>query len=324
MNMHDGVLILEPANTTPGGVGSYRLFAVCSAHSMLVASILVFGGFPGHPMNPTVLPSIPTWILFILPDDYRDHTSCMSESQRYEQTRGDQFNNSHTQNGNGKKAKKQSPQEAWMALIQRASQSASPDLKHYMNQISMLDNVPRKEKQFRNFTSNSLNLRGRQATTVVEALWKYLSDLRNEQRQQAEAEKKKDAEAKQQQQPKTEEDTTKDDETAQEKPTTAEHQRQDKNQSSSSESAAVANTPSESSSKLTPKKVRKTMKKVLKKSEKKSMKIKELRSAILRALDLDKLAKEKLKVLLQQQLEDPSTRKKIKVDGKIVTLVSKE
>ena len=275
-------------------------------------------------MNPTVLPSIPTWILFILPDDYRDHTSCMSESQRYEQTRGDQFNNSHTQNGNGKKAKKQSPQEAWMALIQRASQSASPDLKHYMNQISMLDNVPRKEKQFRNFTSNSLNLRGRQATTVVEALWKYLSDLRNEQRQQAEAEKKKDAEAKQQQQPKTEEDTTKDDETAQEKPTTAEHQRQDKNQSSSSESAAVANTPSESSSKLTPKKVRKTMKKVLKKSEKKSMKIKELRSAILRALDLDKLAKEKLKVLLQQQLEDPSTRKKIKVDGKIVTLVSKE
>ena len=66
------------------------------------------------------------------------------------------------------------------------------------------------------------------------------------------------------------------------------------------------------------------MKKVLKKSEKKSMKIKELRSAILRALDLDKLAKEKLKVLLQQQLEDPSTRKKIKVDGKIVTLVSKE
>ena len=168
MNMHDGVLILEPANTTPGGVGSYRLFAVCSAHSMLIVSILVFGGFPGHPMNPTVLPSIPTWILFILPDDYRDHTSCMSESQRYEQTRGDQFNNSHTQNGNGKKAKKQSPQEAWMALIQRASQSASPDLKHYMNQISMLDNVPRKEKQFRNFTSNSLNLRGRQATTVVE------------------------------------------------------------------------------------------------------------------------------------------------------------
>jgi hypothetical protein len=44
--------------------------------------------------------------------------------------------------------------------------------------MSTLDNVPRKEKPFYNFTANSLNLRGKSGEATVSEIWKYLNEKR--------------------------------------------------------------------------------------------------------------------------------------------------
>ena len=44
--------------------------------------------------------------------------------------------------------------------------------------MSTLDNVPRKEKPFYNFTANSLNLKNKHGSEIVSQIWKFLSDRR--------------------------------------------------------------------------------------------------------------------------------------------------
>ena len=91
--------------------------------------------------------------------------------------------------GGGKSKKKQSPQEAWMDLLQSSVESAPPAIQsHLRHMVTTLDNIPRKEKQFRNFAMNSLNLgRGAQASQVLDAIWKHLSQQRGKQKQEREA-----------------------------------------------------------------------------------------------------------------------------------------
>eukprot|EP00541_Cyclophora_tenuis_P008953 CAMPEP_0116557090 /NCGR_PEP_ID=MMETSP0397-20121206/9046_1 /TAXON_ID=216820 /ORGANISM="Cyclophora tenuis, Strain ECT3854" /LENGTH=218 /DNA_ID=CAMNT_0004082507 /DNA_START=76 /DNA_END=732 /DNA_ORIENTATION=- len=217
----------------------------------------------------------------------------MTEAERYEKT---------LYKGKKKKAKK-TPQEAWMDLIAEASNSAPSSLQAYMCRLSMLGNVPRKEKQFRNFTSNSLNLRGNQAQ-IVQSLWKYLSDLRAT--QQAEQQSKQQQQQQQQHTP----DETIDRHVC---PTVKE---------AKMEKVGHVESPKKASSELTCKSVRKTVRKLLKKAPKRSMKIKALRSAVRDALGLDnnnnKTTKKKLKEMLTNELNTDS--KRIKVDGKLVTL----
>lgn len=105
-------------------------------------------------------------IVFIfVPDDYRAHTSCVTEVERYEK---------RTPKKNGKVP----PQQLWMELIADSIQIAPAHLQSYVRTMSTLDNVPRKEKPFYNFTANSLNLKNKHGSEIVSEIWKFLSDCR--------------------------------------------------------------------------------------------------------------------------------------------------
>jgi hypothetical protein len=101
-------------------------------------------------------------------DDYRKHTSCVTEVERYEKRAP-------------RKNSKVSPQQMWMDLITSSVETAPTHLKSHMRTMSILNNVPRKEKAFYNFTANSLNLRGKSGEATVSEIWIYLNGLRGKQ-----------------------------------------------------------------------------------------------------------------------------------------------
>lgn len=118
-------------------------------------------------------------------DDYRVHTSCVSEAQRYEKTvyRGG--------GGGGGKAKL-GPQERWNATIARAALPGAspavppppPDAMRCVGALVEMDNVPRKERQFMNFAANSLRgiVPGGRREAVVREVWGYLAATRDAER----------------------------------------------------------------------------------------------------------------------------------------------
>lgn len=80
-----------------------------------------------------------------------------------------------------KKNGKVPPQQLWMELIADSIPMAPTLLQSYIRTMSTLDNVPRKEKPFYNFTANSLNLKNKHGSGIVSEIWKYLSDCRRNQ-----------------------------------------------------------------------------------------------------------------------------------------------
>lgn len=180
-----------------------------------------------------------------------------------------------------------------MDLIEESAVDAPPGLKPHLELLATLGNVPRKEKQFRNFTANSLNLRGRNES-IVNDVWKHLSALRqkeNDARKKVEdAKKAEDAIEKQR----------KEEEEAEQKAKEEPSDDESKNELPSS------------------KKLRKTVKKILKK-EKSSVKIKLLRTKVCDELGLDKSLKKKLKKFLKAELQADDS--KIKIDGELVQLI---
>lgn len=230
-------------------------------------------------------------------DDYRAHTSCISEAERYE----------------GKLAKKptkRNPQQEWMNVVETCVDTAPPHLKSYMRTMAGLDNIPRKEKQFRNFTANSLNLRGKNESIVGE-IWELLKAEREKRQQQKEQQQ-------QQQQKESKEDdekTTKQDATIE----------KTKEPLPSTESAMTKDSKSDNNNKvsddeLDPKVVQKAMKKALKKAPNQSMKLKELRNLLGEKLGLPKSAKKQLKKLLETAPLSLN-KTKVKVDGKMISLI---
>mmetsp|Transcript_3439 Transcript_3439/g.3873 ORF Transcript_3439/g.3873 Transcript_3439/m.3873 type:complete len:252 (+) Transcript_3439:98-853(+) len=208
-------------------------------------------------------------------DDYRSHTSCISEAERYEKKLA--------------KPKKRNPQEDWMLLIENCASHAPSHLRHYISTMSSLDNIPRKEKQFVNFASNSLQLRGSNKK-IVDEIWNFLK----QEREKCIAEKQKQA----QQVVKEKEevvvvvsDTIQDASTDYDKST---------------------------SSIIDVKKVNKITKKTLKKAPNKSMLMKELRKLVGKKLGLPKSAKKQLKMILLETAKTSDS--KIKIDGKIICL----
>jgi hypothetical protein len=105
------------------------------------------------------------FVLYVVADDYRAHTSCITEVERYEKRAP-------------KKNGKVPPQQLWMELITNSIPTAPVHLQSYMRSMSTLDNVPRKEKPFYNFTANSLNLKNKHGSEIVSQIWKFLSDCR--------------------------------------------------------------------------------------------------------------------------------------------------
>jgi hypothetical protein len=65
-----------------------------------------------------------------------------------------------------------------MEVLAASIDTAPAHLRSYIKTMSMLDNVPRKEKPFYNFTSNSLNLKGGSGKGIVAEIWSYLCDKR--------------------------------------------------------------------------------------------------------------------------------------------------
>jgi cell growth-regulating nucleolar protein len=225
-------------------------------------------------------------ISFYHVDDYRAHTSCISEAERYEGKLA-------------KKPKKRNPQQEWTDLVEACVDTAPGHLKSYMRTMAGLDNIPRKEKQFRNFTANSLSLRGSNESIVGE-IWNVLKTEREKRQKEREKQQKEQKERDEKAKEVREIDTAK-----------------------KLEEKSSAGEPSAQSGEvnLDPKTVHKAMKKALKKAPNKSMKLKELRKLLGEKLGLPRSANKRLKKLLQTEPGLSSKTSKIKVDGKIIMLV---
>mmetsp|Transcript_18830 Transcript_18830/g.35128 ORF Transcript_18830/g.35128 Transcript_18830/m.35128 type:complete len:221 (-) Transcript_18830:810-1472(-) len=217
-------------------------------------------------------------------DDYRKHTSCLTEAERYEKKAA-------------KSSSKRNPQQEWMDIVESCASSAAPHLRSYMETMAGLDNIPRKEKQFINFTSNSLNLRGSNKK-IVDEIWNCLKQERERRSAEKEKQQQKEQEQKQLEKQKKQES---------EKQVVSEKQASEK----TSEKVTVKMGGEELSIDL--KKVHKATKKVLKKAPNHSMKLKELRKLLGKELGLPKSAKKRLKKVL-------TSNKKVKVDGKMISL----
>lgn len=98
-------------------------------------------------------------------DSYLQHSTCMSEAERYE---------GHLYQA----PKKRSAQDAWSDVVEgSAGDGAAPaELAPLLPRLAALDNVPRNEKKFKNFVGNSLNLCD---AGLVARLWAYLAAKRD-------------------------------------------------------------------------------------------------------------------------------------------------
>ena len=99
-------------------------------------------------------------------DEYASHTSCISESQKYE---GKLY--VHKENKGDVK------QQTWLAGVQRRLE-ASPgqgQLRQYIERLMAYDNLPRKRAKFINFAKNSLNLKA-DREGIAEQLWDIVEE----------------------------------------------------------------------------------------------------------------------------------------------------
>lgn len=188
-----------------------------------------------------------------------------------------------------------------MDVVESIVATAPSNLKSYLQTMAGLDNIPRKEKQFRNFTVNSLGLRGRDEAVVGE-IWKLLKKERDTRQEQ----KDKEREQKQQQRKGNEEERAR-----------AEEAKNTKAGENSDNETMQQTAPDEIVDK---KKVSKALKKALQKAPNRSMKLKVLRKQLSDQLGLSKKAKKQLKQLLLQAPTE-SKKSKIVVDGKIISLI---
>jgi hypothetical protein len=205
------------------------------------------------------------------------------------------------------KSKKQTPQEAWMDLLQSSVDTAPSGIKSYLQQMVQLDNIPRKEKQFRNFATNSLNLRGGQAKNILDSIWNHLNDQREKMKKaKAEADqmKQQKKEEKQQSTTKDESNPTKDEDSKKEDDVShKEVSDEDKKDKANLDKALY-------------KDVKKATKKLLKKAEGRSMKYKSLQKALREKMGVPK---DKLKEAMEQVIAHEA--KKFQMEGKNIKLV---
>lgn len=184
-----------------------------------------------------------------------------------------------------------------MDLLADSVAEAPTHLRQHLSEISTRDNVPRKEKQFRNFVANSMRI----SKSTVDQIWNLLNELKDKQ-QAAKEEQKKLAEEsqKKEESPKPEKA-----ETVSSKSSPA----SDTTKSDEKESSTTEKLPSSEE-------LKKAMKKILKKEKDKTMPIKTLRKAVCAKYGLEKKGKKHMRKLLKEHLAG----KKFVVDGKVVRL----
>ena len=250
-------------------------------------------------------------------DTYRSHTSCVTEAERYEKTVYRGVRKADADGGNVK-GKKLNPQELWNAVIQEAAErkgEAEQIVRQYLEPLSNCENVPRKEKQFRNFTANSLKIRNNDA--LVGKIWEFLEKIRGEKRGEAdtfaEEEAKKKEMVKRELKEKEEEEQRKREE-EKKKSEPAKRKRGEEEEEEEVEEEEESDNDEEKSSK----KDQKIVKKLLKKQAGNSMKLSELfakfeeKKGVAPGFGKSEFA-ERLKMM-----------KRIAVDGKLVSLKEKQ
>jgi hypothetical protein len=215
--------------------------------------------------------------------------------------------------GKGKHGnKKKSPQEMWVELLAASGAEAPAHLRHYMSDLSTCDNVPRKEKQFKNFVANSMKI----PKHTVQEIWDILKQ-RKEEDQQRQSVAKEQIQNTENEQTKSEQGPTGGDA---ESGDSAEAMSADKaeqgetavtmgNSREQSENDADVKLPS-------PDEIKKVMKKILKKEKGNAMPFKSLRKAVCSKYGVEKKGKKQMKKLLTDNLSG----KKFVVDGKVVRL----
>lgn len=248
----------------------------------------------------------------------------MTEVERYEK-RGDNASS----NGQ-KKGGKKSPQEAWMDLVASSVDVAPAHLKSQLSIIAGLDNVPRKEKQFRNFATNSLNLRGNNSrgANVVSEIWTLLKSRHQQAQEDRKKVEEQQALEKQSKNNNKTENGGKSELLSKEiSESNATAQVSSENESSTeSPGAAVDVETAEPMDKvvapeiITEKTVRKAMKTVLKKSN--SLSTKHLRKAVQRHIGASKSNKKAIKLMISQNLKNGNekTSQTFILEGKTVSL----
>lgn len=196
-----------------------------------------------------------------------------------------------------------------MDLLQTSVSSAPSGIKSHLQQMVQLDNVPRKEKQFRNFAMNSLKLRGDHGKRVLDSIWNHLNEQREKMKKT-----KSEAEQAKQQKKEGKEQSTKDEDTK---------ELETKKQTPEKESteAVVASTEvsdedRQGVDKALYKDVKKAAKKMLKKAKGQSMKYKSVQKELRERMGV---SKKKLKATMEHLVAKES--KKFRLEGKQLKLV---
>ncbi|XP_023655728.1 cell growth-regulating nucleolar protein [Paramormyrops kingsleyae] len=119
-------------------------------------------------------------------DDYKSHTQCISEDQKY--------------GGKGFEAKSKKgdvKQQQWIQRIHEAMNKPgiNPKLKDVLNQVSSYENVPRKKAKFQNWMKNSLKIH---STALQDQVWEIFSAASGS---QAESESQWESESQQESEP---------------------------------------------------------------------------------------------------------------------------
>ena len=181
-----------------------------------------------------------------------------------------------------------------------------------MEELSSLDNVPRKEKAFRNFASNSLRLRGNHGSNIVDTIWAHLCKVRQESQEEKKCDQNNNDHPSKE--CKTEQDS---DEKSKEK---IETPPQNKTESITNDTIPlIAATKSSGKSKKNKNKdLLKVIKKKLKKSPKHKMKIKALRKD-LKINNAFILKKDDFKAIVKKLVDEKS--EKFTLKGKYIALV---
>jgi hypothetical protein len=102
-------------------------------------------------------------------NDFESHIKCISEAQKY---MGKLFDADSLRREGAK-------QDNWIEAVYRALKEYSGPLQHLVDKLAQYDNIPRKQKAFVNFVSNSLNLKRDQST--ANKLWDIVSTAANSQ-----------------------------------------------------------------------------------------------------------------------------------------------
>lgn len=245
-------------------------------------------------------------------DDYKQHTTCLTEAERYEKTvykgpkKHDKCNRKFT------------PQEAWMEIIVECAEKCPKSLSSHLQQISTLDNVPRKEKAFRNFASNSLRLRDPQSK-IVSDIWNHISSFRQQKldmKAKAEQEKSKCGESQ------VQSDHTPLKQEQAKQPSSSDKDDEQKDEPLPSDSGSTA-AKSKSTKVLKKKKALKIVKKALKKATKHQLKMKELKKILkgrIKEEDLKVEGDSSISKMLLDTVESNGTELRLD-EGKIVTLI---